>query len=490
MSRFSGNLDSVSSNGVVSGWVVDGEHPAAPAEITALLDGEPVATFVCTGSRPDVRAAGFGTMVAGFSFSIPERYCDGKERHLSFRPASGGDSFSIGGPATITLAPKPAGDVVLDRETAVLKGWVADPRNSHRPILIEMLVDGAPIKVIPLRPDPKREDKDRATFEIPLPPEVIGDRNSRRIELRLLESGRHLGGPIASRASRLQGNFEILRGRHISGWAYDVGLSIAPKLDVYCDGKHMSQVSCDGFRKDLFDYNGATAGWFNAVVPIEALDPEPKFVQVRFDDGSELNGGPKRIEQVDLDLARLEASVVGGPGVSEIPTIQPKPQLGVQLTLLGRLLSATVSKPEYKMHRLDAVELGQELLVQTVFSSDAATAFEVARSLSMLGINVCSDSDDFLRLLAVLNDIGDETPDLYGLLELERQRRRPLYRLLSAAIMLSNERAEEGIDLIFESFYGANESEKVMIASLGIALLIRTGHAANAESLMIVSLSK
>lgn len=491
MSRYTGNLESITPVGGVSGWVVDTDEPSSAAHLAVLLDGQTVTTVVCSGNRPDVRAAGYRTMAAGFFFTIPHHFRDGVERKLSFLPVRGGEPFELGGPTTVQLAPAPVGEMALVREKSVLTGWVAPSRNPQRPVLLEVLVDERPLRVVSLRADPKSPDPDRIPFSIPLPADVIDDPASRKIEARILDTGVYLsGGPIASRASKLIGNFELLRGRRINGWAYDIGLSVAPKLDVYCDGRFLMQIACDGYRKDLFKHHGATSGAFNTVLPLDAFGSKPQFIYVRLPDGTELDGGPKRIDQVDIDLAQLEAAIIGGIGALDVAPAARDAQIASVINMLGKIMTVSAGDISKKDYRQDAVQLGQEFISQVCFACDTEASFKAMRSLALLGISVARNGDDFRRAATVLLSLDENASDLYGVIDLERQRRHPMHKLLLAAVLLAQDNEEAGIDLIFDSFRNAKSTEQAMIANLGTSMMMRAGHSAEAQSLMVASLIK
>lgn len=488
MSRHIGSVDIVKLDGTISGWSIDLENPGSSSKLAALIDGEPVVHFTCSEPRPDVKAAGFSTQFAGFKFRLPPRFADGLEHILSFQPSAGGEVFLLGGKQKIVLVPVPVGEVVLDPAKNALTGWVSGPENRTRAVLLEILADGKLLKVVSRNYDAKIMKDGKIPFSIALPPGILAEAADREIGLRLAGSGLHLAGsPMQSRTSKLLGNFDGLCGGRVTGWAYDIGLKFAPALDVFCGERHMMRISCDIKRKDLFDIYGANSGGFTANLPAGAFAEGGQFVHVRFPDGTELSGGPKRISPYDVLLEQLKAELRGeaaGPGAAGAG----QERVAYLLNAIGLILGTPTAHQDSKSVRSETVELGHELIMQSIFSGETSTAFEVVRSLSMLGINVCRNAADFNRLVPVLLAQGIESADVYGVIDLLRQRRRPLYQMLLAAVLLARGRSAEGIDTIFDCYWAAADKERKSIASMGAGLMMRSGFAAEALALMDVSL--
>ena len=75
------------SDGMVRGWVKD--YPSSTPTLHALVDGQPVASFVSNKPRPDVAEAYAGNMYVGFRFLLPKRVLNGSTRRLEICSASG-----------------------------------------------------------------------------------------------------------------------------------------------------------------------------------------------------------------------------------------------------------------------------------------------------------------------------------------------------------------------------------------------------------------
>ena len=66
-----GSLDRVSADGWLSGWCWFPDRPDAHAELSVLVDDEPVGTVIADGFRPDLQQAGIGDGSHGFAYALP-----------------------------------------------------------------------------------------------------------------------------------------------------------------------------------------------------------------------------------------------------------------------------------------------------------------------------------------------------------------------------------------------------------------------------------
>lgn len=483
MHRYRGHVDSLDTSGVITGWAIDQEHPSTPANLVVLLDGAPIGNIHCSGLRSDLAAAGIGTATAGFFIKVPDGLRDGQERQISFRPVVGGDSFALDGLSKI-VAVTPRGEVALDRDTFTLIGWVAGPQSVVRPVLVETLLEGVPLRVISCWADSPGQ---RIPFKVTLDQTIFTDPVVRMIDVRIAQTGELLAGSgIPTRVSNPLGSFDLLLGRRIAGWGFDVGHLIAPKLTVFCDDVPVMELVGTNFRRDLYNLYGTRSGGFDLMLPLDAFVAAQEVVSIRFPNGTELAGGPKRISSMDRDLARLEAVVCAmSPDQSGIAAIEV---VAAQMSTITKIVSLTGDGAEKRLYRNRVVELCDELLAQMLFAAEPDQAFDAVRSLSLLAINTAQASDDFNRVVALLLTLDEGEADVYGLIELERQRRRPLRRLMMAAMLLARGSEEEGIDLVFETLKLAPLAQKNTLARLGTGLLVRAGYGSEAQSLLVTSM--
>lgn len=71
-----GNLDGVSSEGIVTGWCWHPMQPQSRASVTVAADGLVIGTIRADGTRPDLLKAGIGDGSHGFSFALPSSLLD------------------------------------------------------------------------------------------------------------------------------------------------------------------------------------------------------------------------------------------------------------------------------------------------------------------------------------------------------------------------------------------------------------------------------
>ena len=488
MPRYFGTVEVADRTGRIAGWAVDLDNPATAANLTLLLDNVPVENIQCTGQRPDVLAAGFGTGTAGFSIALPERYLDGQERTIHFRPVAGGESFTLPGAGKILTDVPAGGEVTLNRETFTLSGWVASPSSLARPVLVEVLIDDVPLKSLSCwaKAASARSVERRVPFALTLDRAIFDDPVARTICVRIADTREQLtGSPILTRISNPLGSFDQLIGRRISGWGYDIGHFVAPRLAVFCDNVQVMEIVGTNFRRDLFELHGARSGGFDVALPLDAIAAS-ETVSIKTLSGRELNGGPKKIRTVDRELARLEEVLCAmSPDEARIPTIDT---IAAQMPAMAKIILMTADDTEMRQYRVRATELGNELLAQVLFAAGAKRAFEIVRSLSLVGINTVRTNEEFDRVLAMLLALDHGESDVYGFIELERQRRRPLRRLLTAAVFLTRGSEEQGVDLVFDALRLATKSERNAFASLGAGVLLRAGYGAQAQHLLVTSL--
>ncbi len=91
-----GNLDGVSSEGVVGGWCWHPLQPGVPISVTVAIDGQVVGTTRATQMRPDLAKAGIGDGAHGFSFALPaSMLATTGQLHVSVADAATGQGFGV-----------------------------------------------------------------------------------------------------------------------------------------------------------------------------------------------------------------------------------------------------------------------------------------------------------------------------------------------------------------------------------------------------------
>lgn len=69
--KIEGNLDGVSSEGIVTGWCWHPMQPTSPVSVTITVDSHVIGTARADTMRPDLLRAGIGHGAYGFSFALP-----------------------------------------------------------------------------------------------------------------------------------------------------------------------------------------------------------------------------------------------------------------------------------------------------------------------------------------------------------------------------------------------------------------------------------
>ena len=83
------HLDGISSEGRLSGWIVDLSTPNQPASVLVSVDGAVLGSVLSDLERPDVVASGAATFPCGFEFDLPLHVFDGKPHVLEVRETAG-----------------------------------------------------------------------------------------------------------------------------------------------------------------------------------------------------------------------------------------------------------------------------------------------------------------------------------------------------------------------------------------------------------------
>ena len=135
-----GYVDGVSTDGQVLGWVYDPDQPSSPEDFHIYIDG-PAGSGVFAGLgttsliRPDVNQVFGIDGNHGFSFTLPNKFRDGKSHSayvyaIDSGDSTGGSNILINGsPASFTLSVADQAPVVsLDSaDCDLIGGWAFDP---------------------------------------------------------------------------------------------------------------------------------------------------------------------------------------------------------------------------------------------------------------------------------------------------------------------------------------------------------------------------
>lgn len=484
MSNFVGNVDSVSPAGNISGWAIDTNNFSSPAHLVVLLDGQVAATVVCSGHRPDVESAGFKTSTAGF-VAIVSGFRDGVERKISFRSFDGGEEFVLDGQKSIRLETPIAGEFALDREKFELTGWVYASGSRKRPMFIEILVDEVSTWVIDVLSNERRqESNERVSFRFSLPRAFMEDIKVKDIQARVVGTNEYLsGGPIPSRVTKLSGKLEHLIGRRITGWAFDVGLSLPPILEVYIDDHCVSQFLAGSHRENVECSTTPTNMSFDVVLPVD-LVLSSKHIGVRFEDGRNIPGSPKTVSLIDTELIKIE-SIMN----SEQPNIFITPDnITAVVDIIASILTLYSDDQRYESHRRQASNIAKKLLVEAMDWKDTGKSFELIKLFSMLNVTLCETVEEFTKLVEICERTIIGKAEFASLINLQIQRTDPFGGIYLSWAYLRENKTDDAIDKIFQSWYVADNTVKTMVAAAGRVLLIRYGLDKEARMLLLSSM--
>jgi hypothetical protein len=112
-----GNLDDVTSSGLVSGWVLDPDTPTTPRSVQFYLDGPSgrgslIGLALANMSRPDVNQVTGYPGDHGFAFQLPSSIANGNHTIYAYGidSAAGPNSLLSGAPKTVTIAINKGGE--------------------------------------------------------------------------------------------------------------------------------------------------------------------------------------------------------------------------------------------------------------------------------------------------------------------------------------------------------------------------------------------
>jgi GT2 family glycosyltransferase len=264
----------------INGWAVDVATPGRGLVLRVYIDDEPVGAVECSLVRADVKAQGFSTDRAGFSFAVPETSRDGREHAFAFR-TSGGAAVRlrrIGGGEPdrwdLSFPPASVNNELRGHVEAIthagFHGWVFDPATPDRPVEMRLAVDGQP--VASARCDEPREDvrgagipRTDVGFTLAIPRQFFdGEPHSATLSLAdgavvgLLNSAgqRRASWSFTFDPIGLLGRVDGLNDGNITGWVVVVDQrngtqDVRNQLLIVNHGQPVAQITADLFRPDV-----------------------------------------------------------------------------------------------------------------------------------------------------------------------------------------------------------------------------------------------
>jgi GT2 family glycosyltransferase len=144
------------------GWAATTIPAEAAIEVGIYVDGELAGTTTADVPRPDLQSLRLPQGIqAGFRFPMPRRWLDGKPHHVTAR-IFGASQDLIG---TYTLTAEIAAAITAVTANRI-SGYVVNLRCPHRPVTVDIWLDGQPA-VLGVQPSNKRPDLHRRAMHVP-----------------------------------------------------------------------------------------------------------------------------------------------------------------------------------------------------------------------------------------------------------------------------------------------------------------------------------
>jgi hypothetical protein len=222
---YQGNLEAADCN-TVSGWAWDKNFPSGALTVE-LVEGSTVyGTTVANIYRENLKTAGYGTGIYGFSMALPNALKDGKSHQLGIRVQ--GSTTVQGLLRTITCAVNQYGGNFEYADCNLIAGWAWDKNAPNSAVTVE-LVEGTTVYATALANIYKESVKNAGFgtgnygFSFPLPA-VLKDGKVRQLSIRVQGSTTILNNSprsVTCASNFYQGNLEAADCNTVSGWAWD-----------------------------------------------------------------------------------------------------------------------------------------------------------------------------------------------------------------------------------------------------------------------------
>jgi len=223
--RFRGCAERVTGR-VLEGWALDELNPDRPVALDVVIDGGPPQRVVASAFRADLAQAFATRGCHAFRVELPAELADGEPHRVGVTTALLGQPldhspqvvtvprFRGGGErAGVTVAhpgqplepppvavPPPRFRGRIERVAGlVVEGWALDTRSPDWPVVLDVMIDGAPrqrVEASEFRPDLAQVLGTRGhnAFRIPLP-SALCDGEPHRVAVRVANTDHDLDGP-------------------------------------------------------------------------------------------------------------------------------------------------------------------------------------------------------------------------------------------------------------------------------------------------------
>jgi hypothetical protein len=222
-----GNIDSVNSEGVVSGWCWSPDEPDRHRVVAISVDGVDTTETIAADARADLAAVGYGDGFHGFTVRLERGdFGAGQQSAIKLRDVATGQIIGAGitftWPDLPEASPALVGNIEGASEDGWVSGWAWTPTEPDRRLTLDILVDG--IAVGSTRATTYRPDLEQAGvgdghygFAFPLPWSILSSKGEMSLSIRETSSGEDFGEPFVLRIGRLIDVEERINGleRHV-----------------------------------------------------------------------------------------------------------------------------------------------------------------------------------------------------------------------------------------------------------------------------------
>ncbi|MBI1859787.1 MAG: hypothetical protein HYR96_02580, partial [Deltaproteobacteria bacterium] len=266
-----GNLDSVSTLGVVSGWAADPDVPGKVIPVHIYANDKFIQSVSADQLRTDANNA-FGLSGGhGFSFQLPQSYAGQSIKVYAIDNGGNGPNPLLNGsPKTLINLP-PIGNFDGISSTGVISGWAADQNTPSSPIFVHIYANGKFIQDI-LADRMSSSGAENQTFGLSgghrfsfqLPPNLLGQ----SILIYAIDASFTGPNPVLNGSAKIYanlppiGNFDGISSTGvISGWAADQNVPNTPILvHIYANDKFVRSIVADQLRTDANNAFGLSGG--------------------------------------------------------------------------------------------------------------------------------------------------------------------------------------------------------------------------------------
>ncbi len=272
VNQFQGNFDVADCNQIV-GWVWDKNAPNAAMTVEVVEGNTVYATAVANIYRENVKNAGFGTGIYGFSIPTPATLKDGQAHQLSVR-VKGTTTVLANSPRTITCATNLYQGNFDIADCNQLIGWVWDKNFPDTAVTVE-LVEGTTVYGTAVaniyRENLKNAGIGTGNYGFSMPmPQVLRDGQAHQLSFRVKGTATILSSSprsVTCATNVYQGNFDIADCNQIIGWVWDKNLPNSAVEVELVEGSTVLATAVANIYRENVKNAGIGTGYYGFVIP-------------------------------------------------------------------------------------------------------------------------------------------------------------------------------------------------------------------------------